>query len=465
MGWRLVTTGNRPGESVRWRGLRRRALGSGRPAAPTLASGAPRRRPRCARPPGRARRGRGPRRPPGRRRRASPRSIRRQPRVRGRAVVALEEVLHADLPVRSVLRLRALQEAEAVDVDPRLGDTLGNVLEEIGERLGALVGAHEEERPPGLEPERDEAELLAVDAALALGSRRREQLSVEAVRPRVVRALEGRAPAGAAADDGAPVPADVEERAELSLIIADDDDGDVADPGSGERARLRYVAGVADVLPRRAEDALALELEDGGIRVPGPGQRARAVQCRHGSTLAVAWGAIGAESAHSQTLSAGIGRVASARHWGTARPLGHARARPSGGRELRFGLEAREVDRSPGAQIADDGVLVARPGHERLPAGEVLAAMEVARRDRGEATLRDPAEEHIPVEELEPVGELTKPRVPRETPREPPVARARERLLERVRRDERGAGLCGRSHRLRDPVVDGDVVSEPNREG
>jgi hypothetical protein len=30
-----------------------------------------------------------------------------------------------------------------------------------------------------------------------------------------------------------------------------------------------------------------------------------------------------------------------------------------------------------------------------------------------------------------------------------------------VRRDERGAGLCGRSHRLRDPAVDGDELSEP----
>ena len=32
----------------------------------------------------------------------------------------------------------------------------------------------------------------------------------------------------------------------------------------------------------------------------------------------------------------------------------------------------------------------------------------------------------------------------------------------RVRRDDRGAGLCGRFHRLRNSVVDGDEASQPD---
>src|SRR6185503_17662547 len=52
-----------------------------------------------------------------------------------------------------------------------------------------------------------------------------------------------------------------------------------------ERSRLGHLAGVPDVLPRAAEDPIALELEHRGIAVPAPRQRAiRDVGC-HGSTL------------------------------------------------------------------------------------------------------------------------------------------------------------------------------------
>ncbi len=78
--------------------------------------------------------------------------------------------------------------------------------------------------------------------------------------------------------------ADVQERTQRVLTIADDDDGDVADRGCEERARLGDVALVADVLPRALEDALALELEHGRIRVPAPRKRSRA-DGAHAGTL------------------------------------------------------------------------------------------------------------------------------------------------------------------------------------
>ena len=93
-------------------------------------------------------------------------------------------------------------------------------------------GLTKSERPPGLELQRDEAELLLVDPALPVSARRGDEAAVEAVRPGVVRALERLAPARALADERAAVAADVEERAERVLLVAHEHDGDVADRAS-----------------------------------------------------------------------------------------------------------------------------------------------------------------------------------------------------------------------------------------
>ena len=73
----------------------------------------------------------------------------RQARVRDRAVVALEEVLADDLPVRLDLGLGAEAVLEPVDVEPELGDLLRHRAESLLERRRVGVGVHEHERPPG----------------------------------------------------------------------------------------------------------------------------------------------------------------------------------------------------------------------------------------------------------------------------------------------------------------------------
>ena len=60
----------------------------------------------------------------------------RELRVRDLAVVALEEVLADDLPVRFDLRLPARVEDEIVDVEPELGDLRRHRAERVGERFG-----------------------------------------------------------------------------------------------------------------------------------------------------------------------------------------------------------------------------------------------------------------------------------------------------------------------------------------
>ena len=117
---------------------------------------------------------------------------------------------------------------------------------------------------------------------------------------------------------------------------------------------------------------------------------------------------------------------------------------PSGGdKQSPRVFDARQVRRAGRAEIGDDRVGILLKGEEGLPAAEVLRPMEVAVRDGRQTRAGDPAEERRPVEELEPMGELLQLRVDREPacPARLGVARL---VVERVRRDDRGAGCTGR---------------------
>src|SRR3954451_10630357 len=102
-----------------------------------------------------------------------------------RAVVALEEGLARDLPVRLHVELAAEAEDEGVDVED-VGDASGDVSERFCERWRVGVRVDEDERPPG--PDRDlaQAELSEVETRLAVGPRCCTKRAVEAVRPGVV---------------------------------------------------------------------------------------------------------------------------------------------------------------------------------------------------------------------------------------------------------------------------------------
>ena len=67
---------------------------------------------------------------------------------------------------------------------------------------------------------------------------------------------------------GAAMPANVEERTQLPVPGAGDDDRHPAGARGEERSRPRRLPRVADVLPRRAEDQLLLTAQELGIGVP-----------------------------------------------------------------------------------------------------------------------------------------------------------------------------------------------------
>ena len=148
------------------------------------------------------------------------------------AVVALEEVLAAHLPVRLVLRGRALEEAERAQVEAGGREEVRQLAEVLRERWCVRVRVDEDERSPGIHLHGHEPELRLVEALLALGARRRAERAVEAVGPRVIRALERLAPPLALADERAAVAADVQERAHRPFLVADDDNRDTGRVGT-----------------------------------------------------------------------------------------------------------------------------------------------------------------------------------------------------------------------------------------
>ena len=164
--------------------------------------------------------------------------LRAEPRVRRRAVVALEEVLDDDLPVRVRTELDARMELDRVHVELAREDR-GQLAEVIGERLGTGIGVDEEKRPPRADARGQQRQLVVVEAGLTVRARRRAQRPVELVRPRVVVALERRAFTAAVGEHRPAVPADVQERTELAVAVARDDDRHASRIGRDERLRVR----------------------------------------------------------------------------------------------------------------------------------------------------------------------------------------------------------------------------------
>jgi len=146
----------------------------------------------------------------------------REGRMRGRAVVALEEVLDGALPVRLHPEVDARVEQQPSDVELRRKRP-----KRVAERPRVRVGVHPQERTPRVHARSDERDVVAVAVEL-LAPRRSAERPVELVRPRVVGALDRVAAARSLDEDRAAVPAHVQERAKLSRTVADDEDGDPA---------------------------------------------------------------------------------------------------------------------------------------------------------------------------------------------------------------------------------------------
>src|SRR5215212_794108 len=198
-------------------------------------------------------------------------------------VVALEKVLARDLPVRGDLPVGPVVEGKRIDVDAGCGDALRDLTEQFGQRLRSAVEVDEAERSPALQADRNERDVGDVDA-LALRPRRGVERPVERVRPGVVRALKTLPAAWLLDDDRAAVPADVDERALVPMLVSHDDDRHPPRPPRHDV----LLAEDADVLPRPPEDRLLLARQHRRLAVPPPRRRRRGVQAAS-ATIAITY--------------------------------------------------------------------------------------------------------------------------------------------------------------------------------
>ena len=109
-------------------------------------------------------------------------------------------------------------EGERIDVDAGLGDERRCRPERLGERRCLGVRVHEEERPPGVDGEWDEAQLPGVEPVLALGARRAHERGRRGRRSTRGRGTGSwRARSAPSTSTRAPVAADVEEGAQRAV--------------------------------------------------------------------------------------------------------------------------------------------------------------------------------------------------------------------------------------------------------
>src|SRR5215470_16101223 len=187
--------------------------------------------------------------------------------VRGRAVIALDRVLRPDLPVA----VHLIGVADAIFVLPQIGVQLVRARADSGgylrERGGTSVRVDEYELVPPLDRDRLERDGRAVEARLAGLPGSVLEPAVKLVRPAVVGAPQQSRVLVRRCHGVQAVPADVDKAPKLTVLSADDHDGDVTRFRQDDVSwpcQLRVMAGV---LPRPRKDLLLFELIDLRYRI------------------------------------------------------------------------------------------------------------------------------------------------------------------------------------------------------
>ena len=186
--------------------------------------------------------------------------------VRDRHVVALEVVVDHDLPVGGLgggllgLHLEPL-EPVTLHALRQPGDLLR-------QRGRVKVEVHEDEAGHDLDAGREQPQRGLVETRDRAAFGHADQLAVEAIGPAVVAAADRLAAIARAAQEArAAMAADVAERAQLALVVAQDQNRLHAGLGGDVAARARELADVAGELPGAGEDLALLDLEHRGVAV------------------------------------------------------------------------------------------------------------------------------------------------------------------------------------------------------
>ena len=195
-----------------------------------------------------------------------------------RQMIALDEVLDRQLPIR--LQLETQPAAAAQQAEVVIGPALLQRGEMLGERRGRRVEIDEDDGAPERTLDGDEAVRRLVEPFMRVDAGAAEaggahQLAVQRVGPGVVGADHGGALGRGGDELGAAVPADVVEGADLAVGAVHDQQRDAREIHRHLAARSRHVAGDAHADPVLAEGQLALGLEEGRVGVGAAGQADR----------------------------------------------------------------------------------------------------------------------------------------------------------------------------------------------
>ena len=197
-----------------------------------------------------------------------------------RTVQALGEVLDDQLPVRLQVVALGVGGAEVAD-SPRLEARGGRA--ELVPQSRALVGdPHEDDPAPLLAPRRGERVVRDREPLHPVHVRRPPEPTVEAVGPRVVRALDRARQAAALRSldhPGPPVPADVVVRVDPAVRTAYHDQAVTRDLHQPVIPRFLEVVRRAGRVPHGPMDPFPLALEHRGIAVVAGRQRHRPRRC------------------------------------------------------------------------------------------------------------------------------------------------------------------------------------------
>ena len=203
-----------------------------------------------------------------------------EPRMDGGQMIALEIVLHRQLPVAADLQfeggiLGAGVKALPGEIGPARRQRSQRLVQ-IRRRAGK-IGEDDAEAHRG--PHLGQTELVRPDRVVppdadAAHMGRRVQPPVQPVAPGVIGAADHRAgPAGMADQLQAPVAADVVEDAHPVVAAAHHQQGQVGNVDRHHRAALRHIALEADGDPAALPDGAALRRLEAGIHIGGIGQR------------------------------------------------------------------------------------------------------------------------------------------------------------------------------------------------
>jgi len=158
--------------------------------------------------------------------------------VGGRAVIALQEIVHQHFPVRLDLVSVALRELQIInrrDIMPDLGLQFAHL---FGEWSRIFIQIDENETAKQLDCHRRQRKLLFPEAFDILGIPRRAQVAVKVERPGVVGAGDDVLLAGPADQLMPPMRAYIVERVQLTRPAARHDRG-AGGPSRGSSARPR----------------------------------------------------------------------------------------------------------------------------------------------------------------------------------------------------------------------------------